>query len=348
MFQYWDNNTTDAMKSYEYSTVRSWLNNDFYNIAFNDQEKNIILDTVVNYNISDENDISSVTFEGSVLDKVFILDVNELIKYFEYSSTKIIELQDSILHNNNNIDCRVYAELTDYAKYNEYNDEIWGNKRQNFVLRTTKQPYKTGLVVALYPSRGDSIWHITGGGGLDLSGIRPAMWVSYDENNVYDSSLNGWNDGFYYKNGKILTNQWTPDGVYVNYNGIPVDIEKDKSEIDKNDVNINAWYRTKNGIWYYFEKDRETMKKGWHYDPRDNQVYYLDDNTGIMVTGWKEIDGDMYYFNEEHAVTPNWYYVESLDEWQSYGYDMKSYGSMFKDEETPDGRRVDKDGKLIS
>ena len=76
-------------------------------------------------------------------------------------------------------------------------------------------------------------------------------------------------------------------------------------------------------------------------------MYYLDEETGIMATGWTNINGEWYYFNEQHSIVPNWYYIESDDIWDSYGNNIKSYGSMFRDEETPDGKRVDVDGKLI-
>lgn len=108
----------------------------------------------------------------------------------------------------------------------------------------------------------------------------------------------------------------------------------------------DAWYVTTAGVWYYFEKDRTTTKKGWFIDSRDNQTYYLDTNTGRMAVGWTEIDGDMYYFNESHANEPNWYEVgEGF--YESYGKKIKAYGSMYKNEETPDGKKVDEDGKLI-
>lgn len=340
MYNYWDGNTKLDMQTYEYSTVRNWLNSAFYNLTFTNKEKKIICDTVVSVEKSDKSNVSNLLEAskiGNVIDKIFLLNTDEILRYFQYDikkeyetdygSTRIIE---------NYVDNRVRSNLTDYAKYYEYNGEIYGNKYPQMLLRNEGTVYMDNEYQMLS--------HIS---NTAIAGIRPAMWVSYDEDNTYEESLNGWNNGFYYEEGIILTNQYTPDGVFVNYNGVPVDIENDKLEINKNDVNINAWYRTKNGIWYYFETNKETMKKGWHYDPRDNQVYYLDDDTGVMVTGWKEIDRYMYYFNEEHAVTPNWYYVESLDEWQSYGYDMKSYGSMFRDEETPDGKRVDADGKLI-
>ena len=65
---------------------------------------------------------------------------------------------------------------------------------------------------------------------------------------------------------------------------------------------VTGWIQTADNKWYYFE----TAKTA---------------NEGKMITGWKQIDGDYYYFN----------------------YD----GSMVVNGWTPDGRRVGTDGKLI-
>ena len=78
----------------------------------------------------------------------------------------------------------------------------------------------------------------------------------------------------------------------------------------------------------------------------DKLWYYLDPTTSIMVVGWVTIDGSKYYFNESHDNEPNWYEVGD-GIYESYGKKVKAYGSMYRDEETPDGRKVDADGKLI-
>lgn len=108
----------------------------------------------------------------------------------------------------------------------------------------------------------------------------------------------------------------------------------------------DSWYRTQAGLWYYFENDRTTTKRGWYDDPRDGQRYYLDLNTGIMLVGWQIIDGNEYYFNESHNNEVNWY--DTGNGWyESYGKQVKAYGSMFRNERTPDGKRVDESGKLV-
>ena len=74
---------------------------------------------------------------------------------------------------------------------------------------------------------------------------------------------------------------------------------------------------------YYFDKNGD-MFTGW-LKTVDNKTYFFDtdktSNEGAMAIGWKEIQGDWYYFNID--------------------------GSMLVDNITPDGFRVNADGKWI-
>ena len=97
----------------------------------------------------------------------------------------------------------------------------------------------------------------------------------------------------------------------------------------------DSWYKTKNGLWYYFLSDGVRKATGWKVDRDDNQTYYLDPVTGIMAVGWTNIDGSWYYFNENHNNEPNWYDTGG-GYYDSYGKKVKSYGSMYRDEITPD------------
>lgn len=158
--------------------------------------------------------------------------------------------------------------------------------------------------------------------------IKKLSKISEDEK-FWDNLIIGFQD-------KISKNNWTEED-YVN--------DINYTTTYKN-ILPDAWYVTTAGIWYYFENDRETTKKGWFIDDRDGQTYYLDPKNGRMAVGWKEIDGDLYYFNESHANEPNWYEIgEGF--YESYGKKIKAYGSMYRDEITPDGRQVDGNGRLI-
>ena len=97
------------------------------------------------------------------------------------------------------------------------------------------------------------------------------------------------------------------------------------------------------GAWYYMTEERGIIS-GWFHDPEDNCTYYLDPETAKLVTGWKQIDGNWYYFYDVVA-TPTWYYNAQLGTWV-YNILSKNtpYGSLFRSERTPDGFYVNADG----
>ena len=147
--------------------------------------------------------------------------------------------------------------------------------------------------------------------------------------------------------GRMYRGRQTPDGKWVGDDGLVVDIGADLSKsLTIEAAEPDSWYKTQSGLWYYFENDRTTTKKGWFTDSRDSQTYYLDPQTGIMAVGWTNIGGSQYYFNESHDNESNWYETGG-GFYESYGKKTKAYGSMFKNEMTPDGRFVDEYGKLI-
>lgn len=95
--------------------------------------------------------------------------------------------------------------------------------------------------------------------------------------------------------------------------------------------------------WYYMTVD-SGMKVGWYYDDQDHCTYYLDPETGAITTGWREIEGNWYYYTE-NSVSPTWNFNEEQGAWV---YDLRSshkpYGSMYHNERTPDGYFVGEDG----
>lgn len=61
------------------------------------------------------------------------------------------------------------------------------------------------------------------------------------------------------------------------------------------------------------------------------------------MTGWQQIDGKWYYFNET-AAGQTWFYNEELGKWLYSQNEVRPYGSMFRNEYTPDGYYVDANG----
>ena len=112
-------------------------------------------------------------------------------------------------------------------------------------------------------------------------------------------------------------------------------------------INDPGWFKD-NGIWYYKDYRTNTLKKGWHLDPNDNYWYYLDLNDGHMYIGWNLIDGKWYYFNpEELAPNQTWFKNSSGRWYYNNTKQTKPFGSMYANENTPDGFAVNEKGEFI-
>lgn len=97
--------------NYELSSIRMWLNDDFYNLAFNDIEKKIVETTIV------DNSAKSTGIEDTIYacndtnDKVFLLSVEEVIKYYFSDVQPIIGVDGSFLYDMNSDDERAAWSL---------------------------------------------------------------------------------------------------------------------------------------------------------------------------------------------------------------------------------------------
>jgi tetratricopeptide (TPR) repeat protein/TolA-binding protein len=72
-------NEEDADVTWENCTLRSWLNNDFYNAAFNDEEQLKIIHTYVT---ADKNPDYDTNPGNDTTDNIFLLSITEVKKYF--------------------------------------------------------------------------------------------------------------------------------------------------------------------------------------------------------------------------------------------------------------------------
>ena len=100
--------------------------------------------------------------------------------------------------------------------------------------------------------------------------------------------------------------------------------------------------------WYYLSMNHDgffgEMIKGWHHDPDDTRWYFLDRNDGHMHVSWDKIDGNWYFFNP-NPPAQTWFFDNTTGRW-NYGdnKDIRPLGSMYVNEETPDGFYVNADG----
>lgn len=150
-------------------------------------------------------------------------------------------------------------------------------------------------------------------------------------------------------NGNYAKNGW----IYVKNPYCHNKEQYDWFHFDKDGIMTVGWYRTDGGVWYYCHEVSDgnlgMLVKGWHEDDQDGKKYYLDKKTGIMLSGWQEIDGHSYYFAEaSEAPKQTWFWKRFGDtgfgKWIYDCLGFRSYGSMYVNEKTPDGQRVNEEG----
>lgn len=116
-----------------------------------------------------------------------------------------------------------------------------------------------------------------------------------------------------------------PDGSY------PVSSWKQAGGVwyyfDQEGYMVSDWNLV-DGKWYYLNRENGGMHTGWLQDTIKGYWYYLDAAAGDMKTGWQLINGEWYYFNEnETGDIP--------------------FGAAYINTVTPDGHRVDENGRRI-
>lgn len=144
--------------------------------------------------------------------------------------------------------------------------------------------------------------------------------------------------------GKRVSNTW----AYVKYvyEGTTVSY---LYHFDAEGIMNYGWFLDSDGRWYYLSTAHDGwfghMKTGWHLDPNDHRWYYLESVDGHMLTGWRELSGQWYYFNQEEAAQ-TWAFNPAHTQWEYLGTNYRPYGSMYIGEDTPDGYRVGSNGAL--
>ena len=154
---------------------------------------------------------------------------------------------------------------------------------------------------------------------------------------------------YYFADGSQAKDGW----LYL-YN--PYSRDEDKNGwfcFDEKGTMLYGWIKIENDNWYFCHEISDgnlgRLKKGWHRDNDDQRTYYLDPITGIMQSGWREIDGNFYYFTRlEETYRQNWFWNTKVGRWIYDFLGYRTYGSMFVQEETPDGYQVGADGIWIN
>ena len=117
---------------------------------------------------------------------------------------------------------------------------------------------------------------------------------------------------------------------------------------DDNIMN-SGWFLDGN-TWYYLSMNHNgffgEMVKGWHHDGQDGRWYYLDANNGAMHTNWSKIGGE-YYFLNPTAPAQTWFYDSAAGRWNFGDVNSRPLGSMYQNENTPDGYHVNESGAWV-
>lgn len=152
-------NTVSEAVTWETCSLRKWLNGSFINGAFSAAEQTLIATTTV---LPDKDSRLSTNAGNATNDKVFLLGVNEAVKYF--SSNTARQCQNTAYANSKD-------PLASYEDHNDYGASWWLRSpggQQN--LADTVSPY--GVALNQTASNID---------GLEVSsdyiGVRPALWI---------------------------------------------------------------------------------------------------------------------------------------------------------------------------
>ena len=136
--------------TWEGCSLRRWLNSDFYNTAFSDEEKKVISQTSVT---AEKNHGYDTNPGNSTIDNVFLLSVAEVEKYFSSDSAR-------------------QCEPTEYAGAYVNSDNgncLWWLRSPGISRSDAADVLSDGSV------------HYSGFGVTKIRGVRPAMWISIDD-----------------------------------------------------------------------------------------------------------------------------------------------------------------------
>lgn len=158
-------NNADAPVTWEYSSLRAWLNNDFYNTAFSDIDK-LHIETVNLAN--NNNEFTGIAGGANTNDNVFLLSVDDLLEYYDFN---------------------VYYEH-------------WGSSEE-LMTEATQYAIDNGVWYKNIDQEFYDSWHFEEGYSEDIIGMRSAWWYTRTPGYACDyvcgvSDLGNTGTNFYY------------------------------------------------------------------------------------------------------------------------------------------------------
>lgn len=179
----------------------------------------------------------------------------------------------------------------------------------------------------MYPYPDPSVEYGVSGGSWKLINKEQHQWEYWFDNG--EKAKDGW---------LYLYNPYSPDENKNNW-----------FCFNENGLMQFGWIKSKSENWYFCHERSDgnlgILIRGWHHDQDDKRDYYLDPVTGIMQSGWRLIDGEFYYFTPlEETKRQNWFWNTGIGRWLYDFLGYRTYGSMFRNEKTPDGYFVNESG----
>ena len=160
-------NDEDVDTTWENSTIRKWLNDEFINETFSKEEKNLITEVT---NINAKNDVYNTDSGNDTNDKVFLLSIDECKKYFGKSSKN----KDGY-----NVNKKLATTGTNYAISKGL---VVDNKDKN-ALGNSSFWLRNAGILKNFATGVDSFGDVNSEGGNnvvnELNGLRVAIWVRY-------------------------------------------------------------------------------------------------------------------------------------------------------------------------
>lgn len=152
--------------------------------------------------------------------------------------------------------------------------------------------------------------------------------ISSNDSDNSDDQLDAWiwdaSGNWRYGSGRYYcVNEWK----FLAYNGV-----SNWYYFGTDGYIVTGWMMDGTGGWYYLnpvsDGSRGAMQTGWLTDPSDGNCYYLDLQTGKMVTGWVNIEGTWYYFTEFNEAYAGWKWDEAAGAWQYEDVGQRPTGAL--------------------
>ena len=175
----------------------------------------------------------------------------------------------------------------------------------------------------------DDTWHWASGSGAIASGWIKAggSWYWLDPSDPKHPMLTGLqtideSDYFFKDSGAMVSTCWvkvdtTGNARFASSSGALGSITRDADGTLKNNgVLCSGWVNLGGGAKTYADPISHKAMTGWIKD--GTETYYINPSSGVVSTGWEQINGAWYLFNYSgkmltnwQKVGGNWYYMDS-------------------------------------